>query len=122
MRANAIARVIDKLDIHRAAKAIETIQARFGEELPPQSTEPLAEAAGAVPGHPDIIPPSLPELPDLPAEAMGAASGRPEPVPTSRPELLPAAMGFCPATGLPMVAMADGRDEEECEEAGDYVV
>jgi hypothetical protein len=122
MRADVIARVIAKLDTNRAAKAIETLQARSGEELPPQLPEPPEEAAAAIPGRPDMIPPSLPELPDLPPEAMGAASGRPESVPASRPELPQAAAGFCPATGLPMVAMADDRDEEECEEAGDYVV
>lgn len=117
MRADAIAKVIAKLnDMQRAAEAVEALKAQPSEELPVEHPDLPDEAAGDIPGRPDVVPVSQPEHPDLPDQAMGAASGRPEPVPHSRPELPAAAVEFCPETGLPMVAMADDRHEEQPDE------
>jgi hypothetical protein len=114
MRADAIQRLIEKLN---ALQAIEALKAQPSEELPVELPELPDEAAGEIPGRPDIVPVSQPEQPDLPEQAIGGASGRPEPVPHSRPELPPTAVEFCKETGLPMVAMADHRDEDDSEES-----
>ena len=116
MRANAIGRVIEKLNaMQRTAQAVEALEALPSEELPAELPGLPEDAAGAVPFRPDIIPAARPELSDLPDVAMDAVAGRPDHVPTSRPELLPAAVEFCPETGLPMVAMADDHDGGEPE-------
>ena len=117
MRADAIGRVIDKLNgMQQTAKAFEVLEGQPSEELPAELPELPEEAAGEVSGRPDIIPAAEPELPELPDRAADGVSGRPEPVPHSRPELPEAAVEFCTETGLPMIAMADDCGDEEREE------
>lgn len=117
MRANAIGRVIEKLNaMQHTAEAVEALEAQQSQEVPVELPELPDVAIAKTPGRPDNISPSRPEAPGLSDNAAGEDHGRPDIIPATRPKLPEAATMFCKETGLPMKAMADYRDEEECDE------
>ena len=121
MRADAIGKLIGKLNaLQHAAEAAQANSAAFDRELPADLPDLPEQAAGEVPGRPELIQDSRPEFSGLPEEVPLEEAGRPEPLPTSRPEDLKAAYTFCEQTGLPMVAMADDCDAEDDLEAATF--